>query len=133
MSNKNRKSVLETESTSDDTFIQYNNVIEEYKELVNEQCDEINNQQRKIIIIEKALEMKSQLDKQTIKEKNLQIEEMKKELDHRRGNEKNKSLGQMDVREAVRELHEIRSRKRNNALDKTELDAEATEYLKQYE
>lgn len=106
------KSVLETESSSSDTFAQFNQVIIGYKDHIEELELENSKLRREISILERAIEI-----------------QVKKNHIIKNPNNDKKS----DVRQIVQELYAINTRKRNDTLQYAELDAEAAKILKRFE
>lgn len=132
---KRDSQVTETEDT--ETF--YGNLLDQMKNVIETQNNEIEQHTHKIKVVERALninndKMKKDVQKvdDELKDKSLEIKKMEQELNYYRNKETNKSGNRTDVRKMVQELHQMNKKKRDRSLTDTELDGEALDYLKKY-
>lgn len=139
------QNALETETTetacdSDDTEVYYGNIIGQFKTVIVDQYKELDDKNHRIKVMEKAFTIKNDDNKKIInmknteiKDKDIKIKLLEQETQYHKDKEVNRSGNRTNTRKIVQELHEINSKRRDRNISDAQLDAEAREYLKNFE
>lgn len=134
---KNEKSSHGEDDVDTDTF--YIGMIDQMKTMIEMQNEDIDQKNQKIRIVERAFELNNREKKKEIDSKMIDIRNrdtelslLKKELEHHRAKETDRTGKRADVRKMVQDIHLINSKKREKKISDADLDKEAMEYVKKF-
>jgi hypothetical protein len=141
MTKQVEQSVILTETEdNDDPDVFYNNIIDQFKTVIISQHEQIDKKNKRCEVLDRAMRMQHEKTLKVlrerdddIKDKNLKIRILEQELNHHREVEIGKIGIRANTRKTVTEMHEINTRRRDKVVSEADLDAEALEYLKQFE